>query len=477
MKKLSKLLLLVLALSVCFTLLVACDSDPCKDGHTWVNGVCTVCEEEYDLVDYVSQLKFNENSGSAHYTNANILLRYVDGDTTHFNVPTTIDSEGVLKARYLAVNTPESTGKVEPYGKVASNFTHDTLQSALDNGGAIMVESDTTDGKWNHDSYNRYLVWVWYRPSADADWRNLNLELLQKGYAYGSNSGDNRYGDICIKALNQALDARLVVQSGELDETFHYGDAFELTLKELRTNLDEYNGHKVAFEGVVTLINGGNGCYVEDYDPDTGLVYGMYIYYGTVKTAKVLEILGTPGNRVRVVGTLSNQYGWQVSGVTYRNSKPNDPDNVQLIEKGHTAFYQKMTVSEFFGNTMIPVIDEETGEPVIDEQTGEVVKRSFRTCELVHGTTISMDELTVYKTSTTSNGGSNDGAITLYCRDKDGNEITVRTAVLYDADGNLVLASEFDGQKISVKGVVDYYSDYDLYQVKILRYTDIVIVG
>ena len=33
---------------------------------------------------------------------------FVDGDTTHFNVPTEIESSGVLKARYIAINTPES---------------------------------------------------------------------------------------------------------------------------------------------------------------------------------------------------------------------------------------------------------------------------------------------------------------------------------------------------------------------------------
>lgn len=36
---------------------------------------------------------------------------YVDGDTTHFHVPEDVVPGGVLKARYLAIDTPESTGK------------------------------------------------------------------------------------------------------------------------------------------------------------------------------------------------------------------------------------------------------------------------------------------------------------------------------------------------------------------------------
>ena len=36
---------------------------------------------------------------------------------------------GVLKARYIAINTPESTGSIEPWGKKAANFTKTKLQS------------------------------------------------------------------------------------------------------------------------------------------------------------------------------------------------------------------------------------------------------------------------------------------------------------------------------------------------------------
>ena len=38
---------------------------------------------------------------------------FIDGDTVHFNVPESVNETGVLKARFLAVNTPESTGRVE----------------------------------------------------------------------------------------------------------------------------------------------------------------------------------------------------------------------------------------------------------------------------------------------------------------------------------------------------------------------------
>lgn len=509
MKKV-KLVALLLVLCMCFTLFAACeDPDPCKNGHSWVNGqcsncgvsqcdteghdygddgvckicgasqcasghkwvnaVCSVCGAKYELTDYVSELKLNMSSGSAKYTNSKILNQYVDGDTTHFNVPRTVDESGILKARYLAVNTPESTGKIEPYGKVASDFTHKTLQDALDNGGSILLESDTDDGVWNHDSYGRTLVWVWYKPSATAEYRNLNLELLQNGLAYGSASGNNRYGDTCSAALNQAVTAKLVVHSGLKDDNFYYGDAIEMNLKQLRTNLETYAGKKVAFNGTVTSISSG-GCYLEDYDEDTGVAYGIYAYFGASPDATVAEIMGKPGNRVRVVGVLSKyNESWQVSDLTYRMSRPDDPSNVQLLEEGSEIRYQKLTVPEFFGEKTITVYREDLKESL--EQT-------FKMCALVLNTTISFDNLTVTSSYTTSNGGSSDGAFTLYCKDAQGNEITIRTGVIYkEVNGKKekVKASEFEGKTISVKGIVDFYSDQNLYQIKVLRYTDITV--
>ena len=86
--------------------------------------------------DIVSTLKLDMSSDTAkqEVTVAN----FVDGDTVHFNVPKTISEDGVLKARFLGVNTPESTGKVEEYGKTASLFTRGILENAT----SILIESD-----------------------------------------------------------------------------------------------------------------------------------------------------------------------------------------------------------------------------------------------------------------------------------------------------------------------------------------------
>ena len=53
------------------------------------------------------------------------LSKCVDGDTAWFYL-----NEEEIKTRFLAIDTPESTNKIEEYGKEASNFTCDKLTSA-----------------------------------------------------------------------------------------------------------------------------------------------------------------------------------------------------------------------------------------------------------------------------------------------------------------------------------------------------------
>ena len=150
------------ALLAVLCLLISCvagcgkdNSDPKKDGG-----------EESKFVDYVEQTKLDLNSNTKKLEVS--VHAYIDGDTTHFTVPRDVAESGILKARYMGINTPESTGKIEEWGKKASTFTKEKLSTAA----SIMVESN--DDKWNLDSSGgRHLVYVWYKPTADADYRCL----------------------------------------------------------------------------------------------------------------------------------------------------------------------------------------------------------------------------------------------------------------------------------------------------------------
>lgn len=415
------------------------NDDPAKSGHT----------------DFAASVKLDMNSAETLKQEVTVKA-FIDGDTTHFHVPSSVVSGGVLKARYLAINTPESTGKIEEWGKAASNFTKETLSKAT----SIVVESDDT--KWNVDSTgDRYLVWVWYKGEGDTEYRNLNIEILQQGLAIASNSANNRYGDTAMNAINQAKAEKLHVHSGEKDPNFPYGEAAELTLKELRCNIKEYEGTKVAFEGVVTK-NNNNTAYVEEYDAETDMYYGMTVYYGYALNGTGLQILSV-GNRVRIVGSV--QYyetggTYQVSGLEYSPMRPNDPNNISKISEGHKPGYPQVS-PKTFATGKVDVLFDEGG-------------KTFDFAELAMSGSISMKNLKVTRLYTTSNEeSSSKGAITITCEAKDGTKISVRTIVLYDKNGNMVKQSMFEGKTIDVKGLVDYFDG--TYQIKVFSIDDIKI--
>lgn len=409
--------------------------------------------EPLEIIDYATAVKLDMGSPTAKQEVT--VKTLVDGDTTHFYVPSSVMPGGVLKARYLAINTPESTGKIEEWGKKASNFTREKLSNAS----SIIIESDT--GTWNADSTgDRYLCWVWYKPAGESEYRNLNLEILQNGLAIASNSSQNRYGEYAVAAIAQARAQKLNVHSGEKDPDFFYGDAYEVTLKELRTNIEAYNGLKVAFNGVIT-VNDNNSVYVESYDAETDMYYGMAVYYGFGLSGAGLEILNV-GNEVRIVGSVQYYEAggtWQVSDVNYRAMKPDDPGNIQKLSEGNAPAY-RLTDAETFNKATVTIAGEEGDQ-------------EFPYSQLAMSTSVEMKGLKVVDVYTTKNEESaSKGAMTLTC--KVGNQyISVRTVVLYDENGNLVTEDAYMGKTIDVKGIVDFFSDS--YQIKVYSTNSITV--
>ena len=409
--------------------------------------------EQAGITDYAAAVSLDMTSSTVKQEVT--VKSYIDGDTTHFFVPESLSYTGVLKARYLAVNTPESTGKIEEYGKAASRFTKEKLSGAT----SIIIESD--DSNWNWDSTGeRYLVWVWYRTGENEPYRNLNIELLQNGLALANSAGQNRYGETCLAAVAQARNQKLNLYSGQKDPDFYYGDAHELTLKELRSNIESYKDQKVAFNGVVYTNSGTQGVYVEEYDPETGLYYGIYIYYGHGLNGTGLDIISV-GNRVRIVGTV--QYyeaggSWQVSGLSYRMMQPDDPGNIQKLSEGHSAAYV-LTDPDTFVNGQVTIVSDNG-------------PRTIAYTDAVLGTSLQMNDLLVVDAYTTDNGGSSDGAMTLTCQAGDVT-VTVRTALLLDENGNRVTEDVYLGKTIDVKGVVETYEGQA--QIKVLTEKHIII--
>ena len=409
--------------------------------------------EAFEEHDYAGEITLEMHSSSAKQE---VTVRnFVDGDTVHFNVPASMNGDGELKARFLALNTPESTGKIEEYGKAASRFTHEKLENAA----AILVESD--DEHWNVDSTGgRYLVWVWYKETEDGSWRNLNIELLQNGLAISNSTAQNRYGSTAMAALNQARTLKLNLYSGQPDPDFFYGDAIELSLSELRRHTKDYAGMKVAFEGVVSQVS-GSSAYVEEPDPETGLYNGISIFFGYNLSGGGLEILSA-GNRVRIVGMVQYYEAggvWQISDVKYREMRPDDPGNIRKLGEGFEAAYV-LTDAETFTK----------GEVTVQTDDGS---ETFPYAAYVIDSSLEMKGLRVLSVRTTTDpDSSQNGAMTLTC-DCGGITVTVRTKVLHDENNELITADAYEGKTISVKGLAGSYDGE--WQIVVFSADDITI--
>ena len=435
MKNLSKLLALVLILCTVLTALASCTptTPPEGSGGEWI--------------DYAATLKLDMSSDTLKLEAT--VKSFIDGDTTHFWVDQTkceSAADGILKARYLAINTPESTGKIEPWGKAASKFTRSKLEGAV----SIILESD--DNKWNIDSTGeRHLVWVWYKTSADGEYRNLNLEILQEGYAIASNASQNRYGTLCTTAISQALANKKFVYSKDKDPDFPYGDATVLTLKELRHNVADYDVKRVSFNAIITKNDGGS-VLVQDKEADaeTGLVYGMTVYFQTSGLGYG-ETLLVAGNELRFTGVVSYWETGDQYQITDLKFDAFDDDNIKyikLLSENNPIEFREIDISTFKSKVKVDNND---------------VSTEYDWANLALHTSVSMKNLKVKSMYTTKDGDSK-GAISITC-EVDGQTVVVRTNVMRDANNELITEEYFAGKTMDVKGYVDCFNGE--YQIQI----------
>lgn len=448
MRKITKLLAIILLLCIVTSSLASCEMLESMLGSLGLGG---------PTIDYAAEVKLDMSSETLKQEVT--VKTYVDGDTTHFHVPVSERfSDGVMKARYLGIDTPESTGKIEEWGKKASKFTRSKLEGAV----SIIVESE--DGNWNADSTgDRFLVWVWYKTSEDAEYRNLNIEIIQEGLAIPKSTASTRYGDICLSAREQASKKKLNIHSGKQDPDYFYDDAYQIDLKELRTNTEAYNGAKVAVEGILTRKANNSG-YIEWFDEETGYYFGFNIFYGYNLNSFGLQELAV-GNKVRLVGTV--QYYetggyWQISGVEYDWNKAmeNDPNwSARLDNEKYTPSNVETTAEKFVSK--INLIVNKDGDQTVQE---------YDYAALVQGTSIYMKNLEVIDVHTTATGGDSDGAMTLTCK-SGGAVVSVRTGVFYYENGDLMTEEDLLGKTIDVTGLVETFGGS--YQIKLIKSSDI----
>ena len=314
------------------------------------NGTCQL-SLNYQNVDF-----FAEGVGEFD------LWTCIDGDTAHFKPLVTKTSSNIVKARFYGVDTPESTGRVQPYGKAASNFTKTHLKNAAENGTIVLAGVSSEYAVPSTDGNGRHLVCIWInetQKNAPLDSLvNLNLWLVQEGFSGISSLEDMpEYEPIFLKALAQAKKLKLNMHSGLPDPLYNYGDYNDAYIPDIvkevhkkikdPTYVNPYDGEKVRIEGTVVGYSGGT-LFLQKYDdPEIineetgehgdGKFYTINIFCGMSAIPKKYSKFGTV---LKVMGLCSDsdEFGFQVSDVESHFPEIDDEEfvsenDVQILVK------------------------------------------------------------------------------------------------------------------------------------------------
>lgn len=338
--KFNKLLLL----PIIATLLVGCTkggsttpSDACvvRHGDEVNELVATPVTDGFDLPqkDQLASSRFAGNEGEQYQGLGYVTLRScTDGDTANFVQDDYVDEFGSLisiKTRFLGVNTPESTAKVEPWGKKASLFTKKVLTEAQADADAhstatnkvyniVLINSFATFGE-RDSSGNRWLAFVWYRPTVEAQWRLLNLELVEQAYSrnqlfQGDPTGKCNYLDKFqeVEKTNVKCGYRVF---GEEDPDYDYLEkSYEYSLWYIIHHFDEIGISDSGSSGVLLCISAlvvgiqGDNMFLRDLMLDKEQVEkgdltlaGLYAYAGY--NSSICSILQSASENLEMDGT------------------------------------------------------------------------------------------------------------------------------------------------------------------------------
>lgn len=220
---------------------------------------------------YVGKEFLRDGIGVVQYVSS------IDGDTTIFKSGTE-----TFTVRYLGIDTPESTYKVEPWGFAAARFVKKILEDAQVKGKKIVLQAEPEKSRFDSTG-KRYLAWVW------VDGRLLNMEIIEKCY-----SASKAAGTMYASQMNQAsIDAQIfgtrIWNRTLKDPDYDYSETgVYMTLQEihekynnpsaLQNELDK--GKKVRVEGVISKRVSVGAAYIQQQ------VDG-YWYIGTTNTEVV----------------------------------------------------------------------------------------------------------------------------------------------------------------------------------------------
>ena len=394
------LLAVVLALG-----LSACDDKPSNSEYDQ-NATYSEITEELELsLDYQGKSFLKDGIGLA-------VLRFpTDGDTAAFIV----DGDKTIRVRFFGIDTPESTGQVDKWGKSASLFTKHVLETASE----IVLESSTGKAAVTDSYGERYLGYVWYRTSETDSWKNLNLLLVENGYSPNNcvNTIEYKYYSYFDRAYKFAYKARLHLW-GNAEDPNYSDKPVQLTIKELIEGIEIYynkeheTGAKVTIEAtIIDLYIAKSGTYTftaAQVIDGVEYTYSIYAGYANATIANYLKI----GNKYCMTGFVQLYSGnYQISRLTYVVAQQGADHTYLMQESDYLIFDSSVEYKAYYRKNL---------------KTDATVKNAT-----LNGTTLT---LTV-ETNTVKKDGIYD-AVETY---------TITTQVAADFDVNSVLNKKISG--------------------------------
>lgn len=442
---------------------------------------------------YTDQLKLTQSYVGKSFLNDGIgvvtLSSPVDGDTAIFKEGST-----TFTVRFNAVNTPESTYKLEPWGLSASKFTKRVLNNAV----KIVLQADTIKTNRLDSTGKRYLAWVWYQPSEGADFRLLNLEIVEKCYSTSKAAG-MLYADTLLDAdlKAQKLNVRIWNRT-VLDPDYDYSETGKyLTLKEIR---EQFNGStdshiKVIVKGIVTRKIGPYSAYIQQQEDGVWYIGSTKLIDGEGNPLKAIDenpdmpFVGDNGNwfigeldtgmaaedgqagqslydyyKAGEENPLSEAEWFETLTIVKADASINHPYIVKdgewygvYLYGGFTGISSKLTIGQevkvagnigtysgalqITGVTAdgIAVLNEEITEPHVYD-IEDVSSLSVDGSMQLFGCLVELHDLVVYGGYDTK---ASDG-FTIKCKDANGNKINIRV------DGNTAIHQQKTGQRETV---------------------------
>jgi len=301
-------------------------------------------------LDYAGRDFYKDGIGQVN------LYTPIDGDTAHFTPLIKTTSSATIKSRFWGIDTPESTGQIQEYGKEASNFTKAQLQEANTNG-TIVVSSPFSEYKApeNDSTGTRYvsLIWVNFttKNAPYTELHLLNLYIVQNGLSWVKNVADMpQYSDTFYAAESQAKALKFNLFSGLPAPLFNYGDYEDISLLDIKreivakikdpTHKNKYDGAKVRVTGTVAGY-AGKILYIESYfSEETGSTVadgeyaGVNVFTGMSAVSSRFTKVNT---YIQVSGVAEDDetFGFQITGATFPsvNSDPIDPKEAEVLIK------------------------------------------------------------------------------------------------------------------------------------------------